>query len=143
MKYIRNFLILFATIVNGNTFCMEPQEIASHFIAQDSRTMEIPLNGAFGTFLSEAPVVQYTAFGGGTVNQYRLTIVPQALEQLPENFQFSVAELGFHNLLHNGGADALFLTFINDLKSAGARYFVPHGFEAQIGTIFKESNWLD
>lgn len=62
--------------------------------------------------------------------------MPQTLEHLPDNFQFSAAELGFHNLLHVGGEESAFLTFINDLKSAGARYFIPHGFEVQIGTTF-------
>lgn len=63
-------------------------------------------------------------------------IVPQTLTNLPNDFKFTEEELEFHNLLHIGGMDSLFLTFINNLKSAGARYFVPYSFEDKIGTKF-------
>lgn len=70
MEYIRNFLILFAIVVNSYTFCMEPhcmepQGLSPYFIAQDSRISTVPLTGAFGEFLSEIPVVQYTSLKEG------------------------------------------------------------------------------
>lgn len=141
MEYIRNFLILFAIVVNSYTFCMEPhcmepQGLSPYFIAQDSRISTVPLTGAFWEFLSEIPVVQYTSLKEGAVAQYSLMIVPQTLTNLPNDFKFTEEELEFHNLLHIGGMDSLFLTFINNLKSAGARYFVPYSFEDKIGTKF-------
>lgn len=67
MKIIKNFLglVVFSVIVVTNSFCMTAEQIAAHFIVQDSRMVTVPLANTFGTFLSEDPIVQHTRLGGG------------------------------------------------------------------------------
>lgn len=135
MKYLRNGLLFFIVTITVDIFCMDSARIADHFILQDNRIGDQA--SIFGKFLSAKPVVQYSKLRSGGVDQYVFKVTPQTLKSLPEDFQFNKTEMGFHDLLHEGADDAIFLRFISGLKAAGSRYFVPLGFEDQLSMLLK------
>ena len=106
-------LLVLSAAVIGDVFCVNIQQIASHFVIQDNRIAVEPVDGAaFGTFLSDIPTVQHTPLSRGAVSQYGLVVTPKSLDDLHSDFCFSSVERGFHDLLHIGGTKSVFLTLI-------------------------------
>ncbi len=134
------FFIIIA-FVFSDVLCNESSQVKKHVSILDSRIEDF--STVFGTFLSDKPSMEASTDktskknSNGRITVEAFQVTPKALSDLPQDFQFSADELAFHQLLHQGGKESLFSKFINDVKMAGARHFLPHKMENQLNALLR------